>query len=280
MSEAPSHFADGAAYERLMGRWSQLVGTTFLEWLGLPQGLKWLDVGCGNGAFTETLISQNAPGEVIGIDPSEGQLAYARSRPGAKIAKFQMAGAQHLPFPDNSFDVAVMPLVITFVPDPVEAVREMKRVVRPGGTVAAYMWDIAGGGLPLEPIRAAMRSMGQDEANPPGFQASREDRMRAVWEQNGLTETETRLIRIRITYASFDDFWTSNSVPVGPSGVAIAKLSDDKKEELKNLLRGRLPSAGDGTISYEPFANAVKGRVRLSESTPVTCPPGRAKLAT
>jgi SAM-dependent methyltransferase len=261
MSGAPSQFSDGQAYERLMGRWSQVAGATFLDWLALPKGLTWLDVGCGNGAFTETLIAKNAPDKVIGIDPSEGQLAYARTRHGTKLAIFQKASAQDLPFPDNSFDAAVMPLVISFVPDPVKAVGEMKRVVRPGGTVAAYMWDVSGGGLPLEPVRAAMRSMGEDEANPPGFQASREDRMRAVWEQNGMSETETRVIRIRADYANFDDFWNTNSVPVGPSGAAIAKLSPDKKEELKNLLRQRLPTAPDGSISYEPFANAVKGRV-------------------
>ena len=123
------------------------------------------------------------------------------------------------------------------------------------------MWDVSGGGLPLEPVRAAMRYMGEDEANPPGFQASREDRMRTVWEQNGLREIETRVIRIRVSYAGFDDFWSANTVPVGPSGAAIAKLAPDKKEELKKLLRQRLPTTPDGTISYEPFANAVKGIV-------------------
>jgi hypothetical protein len=134
-------------------------------------------------------------------------------------------------------------------------------VVRPGGTVAAYMWDVMGGGLPLEPIRAAMRSMGEDEANPAGYAASREDTMRTVWQQNGLTSIETRVIRIRVSYPDFDDFWSANSVPVGPSGNAIAKLLPAKKEELKALLRERLPKAPDGSISYEPFANAVKGRV-------------------
>jgi SAM-dependent methyltransferase len=261
MTQASSQFTDGEAYERLMGRWSQVAGRTFLGWLGLPKGLTWLDVGCGNGAFTETLIEKNAPAEVVGIDPSEGQLAYARTRPGTKLAKFHRAGAQELPFPDNSFDAAVMPLVISFVPDPVKAVGEMKRVVRPGGTIAAYMWDVSGGGLPLEPIRVAMRSLGEDEANPPGYQASREDQMRGVWEHNGLVEIETCVIRIRVDYASFDEYWKTNSVPVGPSGIAIAKLSPDKKEQLKNLLRQSLPTAPDGKISYEPFANAVKGRV-------------------
>ncbi len=123
------------------------------------------------------------------------------------------------------------------------------------------MWDIAGGGLPLEPIQAAMRSMGAADANPPGYAASREDSMRTVWQQNGLESIETRVIRIRVSYTDFDDFWTSNSVPVGPSGSAIAKLSPAKKEELQARLRERLPKAPDGSISYEPFANAVKGRV-------------------
>lgn len=243
MSDAPSQFNDGSAYERLMGRWSQLAGATFLDWLGLPNGLKWLDVGCGNGAFTEVLIRKNAPAEVVGIDPSEGQLAYARTRPGTKLAKFQMAGAQELPFADDSFDAAVMPLVISFVPDPVKAVAEMARVVRPGGTIAAYIWDVPGGGLPLEPIQAAMRSMGGADANHPGYDASREDRMRAVWDQNGLVSIETRVIRIRVSYRDFDDFWMTNNVPVGPAGSALARLAPAKKEEVKALLRERLPTA-------------------------------------
>ena len=261
MSDAPSQFNDGSAYERLMGRWSQLAGATFLDWLGLPNGLKWLDVGCGNGAFTEVLIRKNAPAEVSGVDPSEGQLAYARTRPGAKLAQFKVAGAQDLPFPDNSFDAAVMPLVISFVPDPVKAAAEMKRVVKPGGWLGAYMWDVPGGGLPLQPVQAVMKELGAATANPPGYLASTEASMRQTWAANALEAIETRVIRIRVTYKDFDDFWTSNSVPVGPSGAAIAKLTPAEKEKLRSVLRERLPTAADGSISYEPFANAVKGRV-------------------
>ena len=261
MSDAPALFSDGKAYERLMGRWSRLVGDVFLDWLALPKGLRWLDVGCGNGAFTEAIIAHDAPGEVTGIDPSEGQLEYARTRPGTKSAHFQVAGAQSLPFADDNFDAAIMALVITFVPDPSKAVEEMMRVVKPGGTVATYMWDIPGGGLPLEPIHAAMHSMGVAQPNPPGFDASRMDGMRAVWEQAGLQTIERRVIRIRVAYSGFDDFWDSNSVPIGPAGQAIHKLSPENKEKLKTLLRTQLPQEADGSISYEAFANAVKGQV-------------------
>ena len=139
MSETPNLFADGKAYERLMGRWSRLAGEKFLDWLNAPKNLKWLDVGCGNGAFTEVLIARCSPASVIGVDPSEGQLAFARDRPGTKGAEFRIADAQALPFPNDSFDAATMALVIVFVPDPLKAARELARVVRPGGVAATYM---------------------------------------------------------------------------------------------------------------------------------------------
>lgn len=261
MSEAPGLFADGKAYERLMGRWSRLAGDVFLDWLDLPKGLRWLDVGCGNGAFTEALIVHGAPAEVIGIDPSEGQLAYARTRSGTKLAEFRTAGAQALPFADDSFDAAIMALVISFVPDPAQAVSEMTRVVRPGGCVATYMWDIPGGGLPLEPIHKAMKTMGVAQTNPPGFAVSGQDAMRTLWEQAGLRSVEARVIRIQVSYSGFDDFWESNSVPVGPAGKAIHELAPPAREELKAQLRRQLPVGSDGRITYEAYANAVKGKV-------------------
>src|SRR6478736_519398 len=104
------NFNDGAAYERYMGRWSQLAGETFLDWLAPNRGLRWLDVGCGNGAFTEMLVERTAPVSVHGIDPSEAQLAFARTRPALRVAQFRQGNAMDLPFPDNSFDAAVMPL--------------------------------------------------------------------------------------------------------------------------------------------------------------------------
>jgi ubiquinone/menaquinone biosynthesis C-methylase UbiE len=147
-------FTDGAAYERLMGRWSRVVGHAFLDWVDAPKHLRWLDAGCGNGAFTEELIARCAPAMVTAIDPSEEQLAYARKRPGAKAAEFRIGDAQKLPFGDDSFDAAIMALVISFLPQPEKAAAEMARVVRSGGWVATYMWDfLAGDRLPIRSIK-------------------------------------------------------------------------------------------------------------------------------
>ena len=137
MIQQPIRFDDGAAYERMMGAWSQLVGQVFLDWLSPATGQRWIDVGCGNGTFTEQLIQRCVPVEAQGIDPSEAQLAFARTRPGAAGAVFLQGDAMVLPFEANRFDAAVMALVIHFVPDPAKGVGEMTRVVRPGGLVAA-----------------------------------------------------------------------------------------------------------------------------------------------
>jgi ubiquinone/menaquinone biosynthesis C-methylase UbiE len=128
---AEIRFDDGASYERMMGVWSRLAGAIFLDWLAPPIGLRWIDVGCGNGAFTELLIERCAPADVQGIDPSEGQLAFARTRPAARPAEFRQGDAMALPFPADSFDAAVMALVLVFVPDPAKGVEEMVRVVNP-----------------------------------------------------------------------------------------------------------------------------------------------------
>jgi ubiquinone/menaquinone biosynthesis C-methylase UbiE len=258
MDQAPTLFADGKAYERLMGRWSRLAGDKFLDWLDAPKNLQWLDVGCGNGAFTEVLIARCAPAAVIGVDASEGQLAFARGRPGAKGAEFRVADAHALPFDDNSFDAATMALVIAFLSDPVKAARELARVVRPGGIVATYMWEFPDG-FTLAPLAAAMKDLGLTPPQRPNVEASRRDAMRAIWQEAGFTALETEVIRIRVSFSSFDDFWDSNTVPVGPSGKALSALSPSTREQLRTRLRERLPIAADGSIAYGAFANAVKG---------------------
>lgn len=259
MSDVATLFADGAAYERRMGRWSRLVGEIFLDWLAAPVGLRWLDVGCGNGAFTEVLIARCAPAAVRAIDPSEGQISYARSRQGTGLAEFRVGDAQALPYADRSFDAAAMALAISFIPDPLKAAREMMRVVKPKGLVATYMWDLPGGGVPTAPMYRTLQSLGI-AVSLPGTEVSRREGMQALWAKAGLESVETRVIRIPVTYASFDEFWESYKVPEGPTGLAIRKMSPPEIEHLKVRLREHLPSSADGSISYEAFANAVRGR--------------------
>jgi ubiquinone/menaquinone biosynthesis C-methylase UbiE len=167
MAVSEIRFDDGASYERYMGTWSRLVGDIFLTWLAPSPGLHWIDIGCGNGAFTEQIVERFAPAEVQGIDPSEAQLIFARSRPAARLAEFRQGDAMALPFADGRFDAAVMALVIFFVPEPAKGIAEMARVVRRGGVIATYAWDLLGGGFPLEPIQAELRGMGISPVLPP-----------------------------------------------------------------------------------------------------------------
>jgi SAM-dependent methyltransferase len=254
-------FTDGEAYERLMGRWSRVAAAPFLDWLDAPKRLNWLDVGCGNGAFTEELIARWAPAAVTAIDPSDDQIAFARTRPGARLADFRVGDAQNLPFADDTFDVAAMALVISFLPDPARAAAEMARVVRHGGWVATYMWDIPGGGVPVHPVYLAMEAMGLTSGRPPNPAASGQAAMRSLWEKAGLLSVETRVIHVATAYSDFDDFWNSNAVPIGPQGKIIAGMSASAKDELRMRLRDHLPVTADGRIVYDAFANAVKGRV-------------------
>lgn len=252
-------FDDGAAYERYMGRWSQYVGRAFLDWLAPSSGLRWLDVGCGNGAFTEMLVERCAPASVLGIDPSEEQLAYARTRPAARVAQFRQGDAMALPFANDTVDVAVMPLVIFFVPDPAAGVAEMARVVCPGGLIAAYAWDMPGGGFPYESLHAEMRRRGIPVPAPPSADASRMETLRGLWTGAGLLDVETREISARRTFSDFDDYWTT--VLGGPSvGRQLAAMAFEDLESLKAVMRERLPADATGRITYEARANAVRGR--------------------
>ena len=260
MASDQIHFNDGAAYERYMGRWSQLVGETFLDWLAPASGLRWLDVGCGNGAFTEMLVDRCAPIAVQGIDPSEGQLAFARTRPASRIVGFRQGDAMALPYSDDSFDAAVMPLVIFFVPDPAQGVAEMVRVVCPGGIVTAYAWDMIGGGFPYETVHAEIRGMGIMVPAAPSPAASRIDVMRELWSGASLEAVETCEITVQRTFTDFADYWTT--ITGGPSvGPKIAAMTSDGIALLQARMLAHLPADAAGRITCSARANAVRGRV-------------------
>jgi ubiquinone/menaquinone biosynthesis C-methylase UbiE len=261
MTESQIRYSDGAAYERMMGRWSELAGRIFIDWLAPRPGMKWIDVGCGTGALSKLLVERCAPAEVQGIDPSENQLDFARKRLGASVAKFGRGDAMALPFSEDTFDAAVMALVIFFVPDPAKGVAEMIRVVRTGGIVAAYAWDILGGGFPVEPIRIEMRAMGLTPLDPPSVEASRVETMRGLWSGAGLDAVETGEIIVQRTFADFEDFWTTSLLAPSISPT-VAAMAPGEADRLKRHVRARMSTDAEGRITYGARANAVKGRVR------------------
>jgi SAM-dependent methyltransferase len=264
MSSPPINFDNGATYEVFMGQWSQLVGDEFLQWLAPGRGLRWVDVGCGNGAFTEMLLERCAPVEVQGIDPSPEQIAFAVARvPSGSAATFRIGDSMDLPFADDAFDAAVMALVIFFVPDPAKGVAEMARVVGPGGTVSSYAWDILGGGFPYAAMSEEMETLGTPPLWPTSVEASRMEALRALWHGAGLTEIETRVISVERTYPDFDEFW--RIAQTGPRvRPRLASMAPGDVQVLKERLRARLRADASGRITYGASANAIKGRVRSS----------------
>ena len=255
-------FDDGAGYEKMMGIWSRKVGELFLDWLALPPGLAWVDVGCGNGAFTQLVVERCKPASVDGFDPSEGQLAYARTRPGSDVARFKQGDAMAAPYADRSFDAAAMALVLFFVPEPAKGLAEMIRVTKPGGSVSAYCWDILGGldGFPLGGITQGLRDMGLTPMFPPSVEISRTNAMRDLWLSAGLVDVEERPFTVTRTFADAEEMWTTSIV--GSSAAArLRTMPPEQVQELKQRVAAFYPVSADGSITYSARANAVKGRV-------------------
>ena len=260
MSTTATNFDDGIAYEAWMGRWSRIVGEKFLEWLSPAEKLSWLDVGCGNGAFTELVYAKCAPSGIQGVDPSQEQLDVANSRASSKTIEYRIGAAQALPFDDKTFDVVAMALAINLPPDPKVAVAEMLRVTKSGGTVATYMWDIPNGGITMEPIRTALREM---NINTPifGEAITTPENMKELWENAGLNDVSLTQIEIDLSFKSFDDFWNSNTGMENTVVRAMKSLSDTEIKTLKANLKSNLPTDSSGNICYRAFANAAKGLV-------------------
>ena len=260
MIDKPIRFTDGAGYDRFMGVWSRLAGQKCLDWIAPKPGQRWLDVGCGNGAFTQLIVEHSEPISLVGIDPSEAQLAFARQHPLLRSVDFVNADAMALPFPDDAFDLAVMSLVIFFVPEPAKGVAEMVRVVAPAGTVAAYAWDMEGGGFPYQIVSETLSAVGRPAPMPPSIESSRLEVLGDLWATAGLSDIQTRAIEVKRSFADFDDVW--NTILGGPSaGQAIAAMSEEEISGFRELLRARLQPAGNCPISLSGRAHAIQGTV-------------------
>jgi ubiquinone/menaquinone biosynthesis C-methylase UbiE len=261
MADVKAVFDDGAAYERFMGRWSRAVGSIFLDWLAPPENAQWLDVGCGTGAFTEMVLGSCSPASIVGIDPFPQQIEYARSLPAARYAEFRVGDALNLPFRDRSFDVVASALVLNFVPDRPRGLAEMRRTAKPGGLVASYVWDFAGGRATGAPLAKGMRAIGLERPTTPGAEDTTLEALQALFIAAGLLSIETRPIEITATYSDLDDFWISQTGSVTPIAKFINSLPKSEQIRLREAVVGILPPGADGSVSYPACAHAIKARV-------------------
>ncbi len=258
-----SIWAVGAAYEPYVGRWSRAVAREFLAWLAVPAGSRWLDVGCGTGALSATILAAAQPSTVTGIDASEGFAAYARKQIGDERATFLQADAQALAFPDGNFDASVSGLVLNFLPEPGRGLAEMARVTRPGGTVAVYIWDYAG---EMQLMRhfwdaaAALDPAAIDLDEGRRFPICHPEPLEQHFSDAGLSDVQVRAIDVPTVFRDFDDYWSPFLGGQGPAPSYTMALSEEQRTALRERLRSALPSATDGSISLIARAWAASGR--------------------
>jgi SAM-dependent methyltransferase len=255
-------WAVGDAYEAYVGRWSRRVAESFVRWLYLPAGGRWLDVGCGTGALTATVLARAEPASVTGIDPSEGFLAQARAKLDDPRVTFRTGDAQELPFAGGSFDGVVSGLALNFVPDPDRAAAELVRVTAPGGVTAAYVWDYLEGMAMMRyfwDAATALDPAATELAEGSRFPLCRPEPLRQLWTAAGLTDVAVEAIEIPTVFTGFDDYWAPFLGGQGPAPGYAMSLSEEHRARLRDLLRARLPTDPDGSIPLTARAWAVRG---------------------
>ena len=253
-------FDNGANYQKIMGSWSLLVGNLFLDWLALPKQLKWLDDGCGNGDFTELIIQRCSPERISGVDISSALLSYARTRPDCQFASFELGNAMNLSYVDNNFDVAVMALVIFFLPEPAKGLSEMIRVVRPGDCVAAYVWDMKDALYPLAPVNEQLEAMGRRQILPPNTNDANINSLLDLWTQAKLENVQTTQFTVTKAFSSFEDYWGTALLASGISR-AFEAMTPSDQQVMMNGVRERLQVNSSGQYFLSSKANAVRGQV-------------------
>jgi SAM-dependent methyltransferase len=244
------------AYDRYMGRYSMPLAPQFAEFAEIRSSeQRVLDVGCGPGALTTELVRRLGPASVSAVDPSEPFVAAARERhPGVDV---QRASAEHLPFPDGAFDTSLAQLVVHFMADPVRGLGEMARVTRPGGVVAACVWDHAGGEGPLSRFWDAAREHDPDVEDESDLAGSRRGHLAELLRDAGLTEVEETVLSVSVEHASFDEWWEPFTLGVGPAGAYLAELDLERRTRLREFCRNDFPE--DGLI-LTARAWAARGR--------------------
>lgn len=257
-------FLNAEGYERLMGRWSQRLAPRLIEFAGIASGDRVLDVGAGTGSFSQAVLAAARYSEVVGVDPSGPYIEYARSHTFDSRARFEVGDAQALPYPDASFDKTFALLVMNFIPDARKAAAEMRRVTKPGGMVAAAVWDYGEGMAMLRTFWDAAVSL--DPAAQPRHESHmpycRKGELSALWTATGLKETKETGLVIPLAFKSFEDFWQPFLSGQGPSGSYATGLPRERQQSLRERLRQELlGEKPDIPFTLEARAWAVRGIV-------------------
>jgi SAM-dependent methyltransferase len=242
-------------YMRFMGRYSEPLAARFADLAGVRRGQRVLDVGCGPGALTAELVERAGAESVSAVEPSASFAAAVRERlPGVDV---RQAAAEHLPFPDGTFGAALAQLVVHFMADPVQGLREMRRVSRPGGTVAACVWDHAGDRGPLAAFWSAVRELDPAAPGESDLAGVREGHLASLFTQAGVGRTQVTTLTVRVRHTGFDAWWQPFTLGVGPAGAYVASLAPDRREALREQCRRLLPA---GPVEVTAVAWAASGR--------------------
>jgi SAM-dependent methyltransferase len=258
MPETTVAFNDADAYERYMGQWSRAVGEKFLAWLAPPKDARWLEVGCGTGAFTSLILKHCIPASVIGVDPAAAQIEHARKH--FPAAQFRVGDSMALPFGDGEFDIVASALVLHFIPDRAKAFAEMRRVTRPGGTVSGYTWERTptSKGAPYAPMMKGLTDIGVEPATSPTVPEANLGGLRGSLEHAGFRDIDVTAIEAANGYRDFEEYWKVQTMTFHPVGKSVASLDDAQRDKLRALMHTRLPADADGRITYKARAVAFK----------------------
>ena len=261
MSEVRRSWHSSDKYEYFMGRWSRQLGNIFIDWLNPPQQLNWLDVGCGTGALCQTILTRTNPKSLFGIDISIDFVTPAHQA--VANARLFVSDAENLPFQSDKFDMIASGLTINFAPKPQQAIYEMRRVLKPEGVANVYVWDYTGkmemlryfwnAALDVDPSSARTYDEGLR------FPICQPEALHDAFEQAGFKQVAVQPLEVPTVFQNFDDYWLPFTVDTFPAPRYAMALSEEKRSQLRELLRERLPVDDDGKICLTARAWVVQG---------------------